>query len=120
MKIVVLNNGTLGFVEMEMKAAGFLETGVALVNPDFAPWRGGPASSPDAWRIRPICPARCARCSPMTDRPCSTWSRPRQELAMPPKIGLEQAKGFGIWLARAVIDGRGTEILDLRQDQLWR
>ncbi len=58
-KIVVLNNGTLGFVEMEMKAAGFLDTGVALVNPDFAamargagnPSPGGvedPAELPDA------------------------------------------------------------------------
>ena len=35
-KIVIFNNGTLGFVEMEMKAAGYLETGVALDNPDFA------------------------------------------------------------------------------------
>ncbi|MDT8264473.1 ubiquinone-dependent pyruvate dehydrogenase, partial [Roseomonas sp. DSM 102946] len=35
-KVVVLNNGTLGFVELEMKAAGLLETGVALENPDFA------------------------------------------------------------------------------------
>ncbi|RZM26589.1 MAG: ubiquinone-dependent pyruvate dehydrogenase, partial [Sphingomonas sp.] len=35
-KIIVFNNGTLGFVEMEMKAAGLVETGVALDNPDFA------------------------------------------------------------------------------------
>ncbi|MDP1171466.1 thiamine pyrophosphate-dependent enzyme, partial [Klebsiella pneumoniae] len=36
LKVVVFNNGSLGFVEMEMKAAGYLETGVALDNPDFA------------------------------------------------------------------------------------
>src|SRR5215470_8260327 len=35
-KIVVFNNGTLGFVELEMKAAGFLDTAVSLTNPDFA------------------------------------------------------------------------------------
>ena len=35
-KIVVFNNGVLGFVELEMKAAGFVETGVSLENPDFA------------------------------------------------------------------------------------
>jgi thiamine pyrophosphate-dependent acetolactate synthase large subunit-like protein len=28
-KVIVLNNGTLGFVEMEMKASGFLDTGCA-------------------------------------------------------------------------------------------
>jgi hypothetical protein len=35
-KVVIYNNGTLGFVELEMKAAGYLETGVTLENPDFA------------------------------------------------------------------------------------
>ena len=34
-KIVVFNNGTLGFVALEMKASGFLETGTSLTNPDF-------------------------------------------------------------------------------------
>ena len=35
-KVIVLNNGTLGFVEMEMKANGFLDTGCDLKNPNFA------------------------------------------------------------------------------------
>ena len=35
-KVVVLNNGTLGFVEMEMKASGLLDNGVDLKNPNFA------------------------------------------------------------------------------------
>src|SRR4029077_4741969 len=35
-KIVVLNNGTLGFVELEMKASGFLDADCDLKNPDFA------------------------------------------------------------------------------------
>ncbi len=75
-KIVVLNNGTLGFVEMEMKAAGFLETGVELVNPDFAAMASGagifarrvedPAALPDAM----------AAMLAMTARRCSTSCRP--------------------------------------------
>ncbi|MFI5031944.1 MAG: ubiquinone-dependent pyruvate dehydrogenase, partial [Reyranellales bacterium] len=36
MKVIVLNNGTLGFVELEMKASGFLDTAVSLKNPNFA------------------------------------------------------------------------------------
>ena len=36
MKIIVLNNGTLGFVELEMKASGFLDSGCDLTNPNFA------------------------------------------------------------------------------------
>ena len=35
-KVVVFNNSTLGFVELEMKAAGWLPYGTDLVNPDFA------------------------------------------------------------------------------------
>ena len=36
MKVVIFNNGVLGFVALEMKASGFIETGVDLQNPDFA------------------------------------------------------------------------------------
>lgn len=34
-KIIVFNNSALSFVELEMKAAGILEEGTELVNPDF-------------------------------------------------------------------------------------
>jgi thiamine pyrophosphate-dependent acetolactate synthase large subunit-like protein len=36
MKLIVFNNGTFGFVEMEMKVAAKIETGVRLDNPDLA------------------------------------------------------------------------------------
>jgi pyruvate dehydrogenase (quinone) len=119
-KIVVLDNGTLGFVEMEMKAAGFRDTGVALVNPDFAAMARGagifarrvedPSALPDAMR------AMLDHDGPALLDVVSA----RQELSMPPKIGVEQAVGFGMWLAKAVIDGRGTEIVDLVRTNLWR
>lgn len=35
-KVVVFSNGTLGFVEIEMKASGFLDFGCGLDNPNFA------------------------------------------------------------------------------------
>jgi thiamine pyrophosphate-dependent acetolactate synthase large subunit-like protein len=35
-KVVVLNNGSLAFIDMEMKASGFLDTGCELKNPNFA------------------------------------------------------------------------------------
>jgi pyruvate dehydrogenase (quinone) len=37
----------------------------------------------------------------------------RQELAIPPSITLEQAKGFTLYGIRTVLDGRGRELLDL-------
>ncbi|MCG4676480.1 hypothetical protein L0M95_18720, partial [Blautia obeum] len=36
-----------------------------------------------------------------------------QELAMPPSVTLEQAKGFGLWAIRAVMNGSGEELIDL-------
>lgn len=35
-KVVIFNNGTLGFVALEMKAAGLVELGTDLDNPNFA------------------------------------------------------------------------------------
>jgi pyruvate dehydrogenase (quinone) len=44
----------------------------------------------------------------------------RQELVMPPEIKLEQAKGFSLWMMKAVINGQATEILDLAKTALFR
>src|ERR1700694_2037371 len=35
-KVVVFNNGSLGFIELEQKSTGFLDTGTELKNPNFA------------------------------------------------------------------------------------
>ena len=43
-KVVVFNNGTLGFVELEMKAAGLADYGTDLVNPISPSWRNLPVS----------------------------------------------------------------------------
>ncbi|MDB5603805.1 MAG: putative isoamylase protein [Bradyrhizobium sp.] len=44
----------------------------------------------------------------------------RQELAMPPRIEAEQVKGFSLWAIKAVIDGRGAQIIDLALTNLFR
>src|SRR5712664_3472526 len=44
----------------------------------------------------------------------------RQELAMPPSISLEQVTGFGIFMAKAVLSGRGDELIDLAKTNLFR
>ena len=72
-KVVIFNNGVLGFVALEMKAAGFIETGVDLKNPDFAAM----ARAMGIHAVRVEDPGelhrrRSATCWPMTARPCST------------------------------------------------
>lgn len=119
-KIVVLNNGTLGFVEMEMKAAGYLGTNVALQNPDFA-------RLAEAAGLKGI---RVAESEALEPALREAFAHPgpalidvvtdRQELAMPPVIKAEQVKGFSLYAMRAVLSGRGTEILELARTNLLR
>ncbi|MFK5088305.1 hypothetical protein ACI4A4_27625, partial [Klebsiella pneumoniae] len=42
----------------------------------------------------------------------------KQELSMPPTITAEQVKGFSLWVLRAVMSGRGDEVLDLARTNL--
>jgi pyruvate dehydrogenase (quinone) len=42
------------------------------------------------------------------------------ELSMPPTITFEQATGFGIFMLKAVLSGRGDEIVDLAKVNLFR
>jgi pyruvate dehydrogenase (quinone) len=44
----------------------------------------------------------------------------RTELAMPPSVTLEMAKGFTLFMVKAVMSGRADEIIDLAKTNLWR
>ncbi len=117
-KTVIFNNGVLGFVALEMKASGFVETGTDLQNPDFAAMARAmgihavrvedPGELPNA--IRNV----LAHDGPaVLDVVTAT-----QELSMPPTITAEQVKGFSLWVLRAVMSGRGDEVLDLARTNL--
>lgn len=119
-KVVIFNNGTLGFVALEMKAAGFVELGTNLDNPDFAAM----ARAMGIHGVRVEDPGDLpgavdevlAHDGPaVLDVVIAT-----QELSIPPSIGLEQAKGFGLWMLRAVMSGRGDEVVDLAKTNLLR
>jgi pyruvate dehydrogenase (quinone) len=44
----------------------------------------------------------------------------RHELSIPPTISLEQVKGFGLFMLRAVLSGRGDELVDLATTNVLR
>src|SRR6201981_1187053 len=119
-KVVVLNNGTLGFVEMEMKASGFLDTGCDLKNPNFALMaeaigvRGLRVEKPQ--ELKAALEAGLAHKGPVLVDVVSA----RQELAMPPKTTLDQAYHFGMFMMKAVLDGRATQLIDLAKVNLSR
>lgn len=119
-KLVVFNNSTLGFVELEMKAAGFVSYGTDLVNPDFAKLaesagiQGARVEKPEG--LRPALERAFAHNGPaLVDVIVN-----RQELSMPPTISVEQALGFSLYMIRAVMSGRGDEIIDLAKTNLFR
>jgi pyruvate dehydrogenase (quinone) len=44
----------------------------------------------------------------------------RMELATPPKVRTEMAKDFTLYMRKAVLNGRGDEIIDLARSNLLR
>jgi thiamine pyrophosphate-dependent acetolactate synthase large subunit-like protein len=119
-KIIVFNNGTLGFVELEMKAAGFLDVDVSLTNPDFSAMAN--AAGVHAARVEDPADLKEAMSETLAhDGPALLdVVTARQELAMPPKTELSQAEGFSMWVLKAVLNGRVDEVIDLARTNLRR
>jgi pyruvate dehydrogenase (quinone) len=117
-KVVIFNNGVLGFVALEMKAAGFVELGTNLENPDFAAMAR--AMGIHAIRVEDPGELEHAVAEVLAhDGPALLdVVTASQELSMPPTIGAEQVKGFSLWLLRAVMSGRGDEVIDLARTNL--
>lgn len=119
-KVIVFNNGTLGFVELEMKSAGLIEFGTELQNPNFA-------ALANSMGIHGV---RVEKCSLLEDglQEAMSYDGPalvdvvtnKLELIMPPKLNVEQIKGFSLYVTRAIINGRGDEVFELARSNLWR
>ncbi|RAV14587.1 ubiquinone-dependent pyruvate dehydrogenase [Mycolicibacterium sp. GF69] len=112
-KIVVFNNSSLNFVELEMKAAGIVNFGTDLVNPDFAAVAtamgifGRRVEHP--LDLEPALAEAFAHDGPALVDVLTA----RQELSIPPVITAEQAKGFSLYAIRTILAGRADELLDL-------
>jgi len=112
-KVIVFNNSSLNFVELEMKAAGIVNFGTDLINPNFA----NVAQAMGIFGRRVEQPSDLQHA--LTD--AFAYDGPaiidvvtaRQELSIPPAITVEQAKGFSLYAIRTILAGRGDELLDL-------
>src|SRR5215471_15668844 len=119
-KVVVFNNGALGFIELEQKSTGFLPFGTDFKNPNFAAMaeaigmRGVRIEDPG--KVEEGIAAALNHNGPvLVDAVVN-----RTELAMPPAVTLEMAKGFTLYMVRAVMSGRADELIDLARTNLWR
>jgi len=119
-KVVVFNNGALGFIELEQKSSGFLNTGTELLNPNFAAMA----------RAVGIHAVRLEDPADVNDGIAEAFAHDgpvlidavvnRTELVMPPAVTVEMAKGFTLYMVKAVMNGRTDEVIDLARSNLWR
>jgi pyruvate dehydrogenase (quinone) len=105
---------------MEMKATGFLTHATELVNPDFAKIAEGTGilglHIDDPEKVRPALEQAFAHNGPaLVDIAVN-----RQELAMPPSLKLDQIVDFNLYMIKAILNGRGDEIVDLARTNLFR
>ena len=119
-KIVVFNNASLNFVELEMKAAGIVNFGTGLENPSFA-------AVAESVGITGIRVEKASELRGALTRALETEGpvlvdvvTAREELSMPPTITAAQMKGFTVWALKTVLSGRGDELLDLADTNVWR
>ena len=119
-KIIVFKNDSLAFVELEMKAAGILDFGTDLQNPNFAKMAEGAGllglTAETPAQVRPMIAQALKHDGPALVEVVID----RQELSMPPTITAEQVKGFSLFTLKAVLSGRGDEIIDLAKINLFR
>jgi pyruvate dehydrogenase (quinone) len=119
-KVVVFNNGALGFIELEQKATGFLDYGTELKNPNFAAMaeaagiRGIRLENPN--QVDEGIDAALAHDGPVLIDAVVN----RTELAMPPSLTREMAAGFTLYMVKAIMNGRGDKVIDLARSNLWR
>jgi pyruvate dehydrogenase (quinone) len=117
-KVVVFNNGTLGFVELEMKAEGLLDAFTNLENPNFA--QVAEAIGFHARRVED---------ADDLDAAVSDWlAQPgpalldvvtnRMELVMPPHLEIAPVFGMSFYSAKAVLSGRAGDVWELVTENL--
>ncbi|GAA3545279.1 pyruvate dehydrogenase [Aeromicrobium flavum] len=117
-KIVVFENSSLNFVELEMKAAGFVNWGTELANPDFA----------EVARSIGLLGLRVDHSADLEPALAEAFAHDgpalvnviteRQEITVPPSVKAEQVKGFTLYALRTVMSGRGDELVDLARANL--
>jgi pyruvate dehydrogenase (quinone) len=96
-----------------MKAAGIVNFGTDLINPNFA----------SVARAMGIFGRRVEQPADLQQALADAFAydgpavidvvTARQELSIPPAITVEQAKGFSLYTIRTILAGRGDGLLDL-------
>jgi pyruvate dehydrogenase (quinone) len=117
-KIVVYDNSKLGFVEIEQRAEGMLDLYTDLKNPDF----GKVAEALGLW-------GRTVDKADELEEAIQTWlAQPGPallnvrvnplQLVIPPYIDPRAALGMALYSVRAVLAGRGGDVLEMIKENV--
>lgn len=117
-KICVYDNSKLGFVEIEQKSEGMLDTFTKLTNPDF----GKVAEAMGLW-------GRTVRNASELEGAVEDWlAQPGPallnvlvnplELVTPSKIEFKPALGMALYSVRAFLNGRGADVLEMIRENI--
>jgi len=119
-KIVIFNNGSLGFVELEQKVEGLLDAYTDLKNPNFAM----------VAEVIGIYGRRVESANALEDAVKAWLAHPgpalldvttdRMELVMPPTVKASQVFGIALYSAKAIIGGRGKDVISLVKDNFLK
>jgi pyruvate dehydrogenase (quinone) len=119
-KIVVFNNGKLGFIDIEQKSAGLIPMYTDLKNPDFGEvakavglWGRSVAKAGDledsirAWLAQPGPALLDVKVNPM-------------QLVMPPSpfMSPEAVVGMGVYTAKAILEGKGRDVWEMMVENI--
>jgi pyruvate dehydrogenase (quinone) len=117
-KIVVYDNGKLGFVELEQKGEGLLPIYTDLKNPDFGQvaqacglWGRSVSDAGELevavqeWLSQPGPALLNVKVAPM-------------ELVMPPFVALESAYGMALYSVKALLHGQGGDVFEMIGENL--
>ena len=119
-KLLIFNNGTLGFVEMEQRVEGLLDSYTELENPDFA--KLADVCGLRGWRVEEEDDLETAmRAWLAAEGPAVLDVKVnRMELVMPPKVKVSQVASTAMFGVKAVLDGRTKEVVSLLRDNFLR
>ena len=119
-KVVVFKNDSLAFVDLEMKSAGFLDFATDLTNPNFAALAESAGllglSVTSSEQLAPALTKALQHPGPALVEVAVS----HQEVVLPPSIDLELVQKFGLFVVKAVLSGRGDEVVDLAKTNYWR
>jgi pyruvate dehydrogenase (quinone) len=115
-KVVVFDNGKLGFIDIEQKSEGMVPLFTNLLNPDF----GKVAEAMGLW-------GRSVDHAKDLEEAIKDWlSQPgpallnvkveSETLVMPPAVAVGPALGMALYSARAVLHGQGGDLVEMIEE----